>query len=76
MFLIVTIILSINLTNLDLFLTIVLSTIPKLYVIRILNRSVASSVTILILVLVLSIALTLVSFALLVRIIITFSIGE
>ena len=76
MLLIITRILSINLTNLDLLLIIVYKAIPKLCVTRILNLLVASSVIILTSALILSIALMLASLDLLIIVIITLGIGE
>jgi len=76
MLLIVTRTLLANPINLDLFLIIVRKTIPKLYIIRISNLLVVSSVITLTSTLVLSVALTLASLALLISIMITLEVGE
>ena len=76
MLLIVTRTLLVNPINLDLFLIIVRKAIPKLYVIRISNLLVVSSVITLTSTLILSVALTLASLALLISIMITLEVGE
>ena len=76
MLLIITRTLLVNLTNLDLLLTIVCRAIPKLYITRILNLLVVSSIIILTSTLILSIALMLASLALLISIIITLEVGK
>jgi len=76
MLLIVTRTLLVNPINLDLFLTIVYKAIPKLYITRISNLLVVSSVITLTSTLILSVALTLASLALPIIIIITLGVGE
>ncbi len=76
MLLIITRTLLVNLTNLDLLLTIVYKAIPKLYITRILNLLVVSSIITLTSTLILSIALILASLALLIIIIITLRVGK
>ncbi len=67
---------SVNLINLDLLLIIVRKAIPKLYITRILNLLVVSSIITLTSTPILSIALILTSLALLRSIIITLGVGE
>ncbi len=76
MLLIVTRTLLVNPINLDLFLTIVYKAIPKLYITRISNLLVVSSVITLTSTLILSVALILASLALPIIIIITLGVGE
>ena len=67
---------SVNLTNLDLLLIIVYKAIPKLYITRISNLLVVSSIITLTSTLILSIALILTSLALSRSIIITLGVGK
>ena len=76
MLLIITITLSINLINLDLLLIIVRKASPKLYITRILNLLIVSSIITLTFTPILSIALILTSLALPRSIIITLGVGE
>ena len=76
MLLIITVTLSVNLINLDLLLIIVYKAIPKLYITRISNLLVVSSIITLTSTLILSIALTLASLDLLIIVIITLKVGK